>query len=82
MWGFLLQYLDELAQECGISITNALEIPWFYTEPSIYSISQDLCTQFMLWCVGFCCGSVPVGFTHILQGYFTRTGAIAPVPVK
>ena len=26
--------------------------------------------------VVFCCGLIPTYFTHILQGYFTGTGAI------
>ena len=37
--------------------------------------SRDLCTQIML-----CCGFVPDNLTHILQGWFTGSGAIVRLP--
>ena len=42
-----------------------------------YSISQKLrwYTKFM-----YCYGVIWVNFTHILQGYFTGTGAIVQLP--
>ena len=40
-----------------------------------YNTSQVVFSWFM-----FCCGWMPVSFTHILQDYFTGTGAILRLP--
>ena len=71
--GNLSFHVDGLTEDCNISITKVN-----------YSISQEICTRFLL-----CCALLWLyidGFSHIHQAYFTGTVAgnltIAPVPAK
>ena len=67
--------LIEESPQSGSSYLFHLKFGKGISRHQISSISHKLCIWFML-----CCGVLQGDFTHILQGYFTGTGAILWLP--